>query len=52
MTTYILVFWLATPSNFAEHNRYQSETECRQAAIVWNQRLQQVKSKMIAECRL
>lgn len=51
MISYMLVFWIATPTNFVEHNKYQSEQECRQAAVVWNQRLQQVKSKMIAECR-
>jgi hypothetical protein len=51
MTTYILVFWLVTPNNFAEHNKYRSENECKQDAIIWNQRLTKVKSQMIAECR-
>ena len=51
MTNWILVFWLATPSNFAEHNKYKTQYECQQAAVVWNQRLQQVKSKLVAECR-
>lgn len=49
--TYILVFWLQIPTNFAEHDRYRTQYECEQSAKIWNQRLQQVKSKMIAECR-
>jgi len=48
---YVLVFWLATPSNFAEHNTYKTEYECNQNVIAWNQRLQKVNSKLIAECR-
>lgn len=48
---YILVFWLQTPDNFAEHNQYKSQYECDQAVIAWNQRLQKVNSKLIAECR-
>lgn len=51
MTNWILVFWLATPSNFAEHNKYKTEYECNQNVIAWNQRLQKVNSKLIAECR-
>lgn len=51
MTNWILVFWLATPNNFAEHNQYKTQNECEQSAAVWNQRLRQVKSQLIAECR-
>ncbi len=50
--TYMLVFWLQTPGNFAIHDRYKTQYECEQSAVVWNQRLRQVKSQLIAECRL
>ena len=48
---YILVFWLATPDNFAEYTKYKTEYECNQNVQAWNQRLQKVNSKLIAECR-
>ena len=49
--TWTLVFWLMTPSNFTNYTTYPSEYECKQSASIWNSRLNQVKSKLVAECR-
>lgn len=51
MSVWALVFWLQIPSNFAEHTTFKNEKECRDAEVVWNQRLHIVKSDLIAECR-
>jgi hypothetical protein len=49
--TWILVFWLSVPENYTIYERYDSEARCKNAAQVWNNRLQSVKSKLISECR-
>jgi hypothetical protein len=50
--TWILVFWLSTPSNFTSYTTYGNEYDCKKSALIWNGRLEQVKSKLIAECRM
>ena len=50
--TWILVFWLNFPENYAVHQEYRSERECRDAETLWNRRLRLVKSDIQAECRL
>ena len=49
--TWILVFWLQFPENYAQHATFSTEKECRDAEYVWNKRLTIVKSKLVAECR-
>jgi len=49
--TWILVFWLQFPENYAQHAVYTSEKECRDAENAWNRRLRIVKSQLQAECR-
>lgn len=51
MITWTLVFWLQTPENLAEHTRYKTERECRDAAQLWQRRFNIVGSRLVAECR-
>lgn len=48
---WVLVFWLNFPENFAVHQEFRSERECRDRAQVWNRRFAIVKSDLVAECR-
>ena len=48
---WVLVFWLNFPENFAVHQEFHSERECRDRAQVWNRRFAIVKSDLVAECR-
>jgi len=50
--TWILVFWLTYPENYAVHQQFKNERECRDAENVWNKRLTLVKSDIRAECRV
>jgi|LakMenEpi03Aug12_release.lakeMendotaPanAssembly.Ray.scaffolds.fasta_scaffold377083_2 hypothetical protein len=50
--TWILVFWLTYPENYAVHQQFKNERECRDAENVWNKRLTMVKSDIRAECRV
>ncbi len=50
--TWMLVFWLQTPNNFAEHNKFNTEAQCRAEQQVWQYRLDKVKSQLVADCRL
>jgi len=50
--TWILVFWLATPDNFATHTVFVNQQQCEKSAEVWNQRFFKVGSRLVAECRL
>ena len=49
--TWVLVFWLMKPDNFTQYARYTTESECNRYAHIWNERLNKVQSKLIAECR-
>lgn len=49
---WVLVFWLQTPSNFAEHNQFKSEVECRTEQQLWQYRLDKVRSELRADCRM
>lgn len=49
--TWILVFWLATPENHTIYTEFASERECRITQREWQQRLDRVASKLVAECR-
>ncbi len=48
---WILVFWLSEPTNYTAYTEYQKEQECRAEAQRWQQRLDRVQSKLVAECR-
>ncbi len=50
--TWMLVFWLQTPGNFAEHNQFKSEAECKSEQQAWQYRMDKVKSQLVADCRI
>lgn len=49
--TWVLVFWLAVETNYSEYERYSDQTSCEQSRLRWQQRLDQVQSRLRAECR-
>lgn len=49
--SWILVFWLTYPNNYAEYQTYRREKDCRAEQRLWQRRFDLVKSQLQADCR-
>ena len=51
MTSWVLIIWLASPSNFTVYEKFKSEEDCLNKMSTVQNALQQASSKMQVSCR-
>lgn len=50
MLKFVLVIWLATPSNYAIVDEFKTKEECFSKLSMYKKALTQAESKMVAAC--
>ena len=51
MSSWVLIIWLASPSNFTVYEKFKSEEDCLNKMSTVQNALQQASSKMQVSCR-